>query len=93
MGRMIGRALLALGLGLAAGGCVDNVELCEEWAASMDCGGVDFGDLVTCDDYKGRHCSLYDYFDCLAENAVCDDDAGTVNTDLWRECEPLDPCG
>lgn len=93
MARWVCHTLLGLLLGLAAAGCVDNVELCEEWVASMDCGDVDFADLVACDDYQRRHCSLYDYFDCLSENAICDDSAGTVDTSLWSECEPLDPCG
>jgi hypothetical protein len=89
--RIAGAALMGLVLGLGAAGCVDNVTLCEEWVASMECGDTDFDDLVTCEDYQGRHCSLYDYFDCLTENAVCDGSA--VDTSMWSECEPLDSCG
>jgi hypothetical protein len=93
MGRIVAPLVLVVLLGWGAVGCVNNVELCEEWAASMDCGGVEFGDLVTCDDFRARHCYLYDYFDCLTENASCDDENGSVDTSLWDECEPLDSCG
>ncbi len=91
--RRIGLVGVVLLLGFATGACVDNVEVCQEWAQSMDCGGVDFGDLVSCEDYKRRHCYLYDYFDCLTDNTSCDESSGVVDTSLWRECEPLDPCG
>ena len=69
-----------------------NVDSCESWVASMECGTTDFSSLVGCEAYEDYDCDVSDYFNCLSENTTCDEDLGVPDVLGWSECIALAEC-
>jgi hypothetical protein len=88
------RFVLALSLLLLAGCGTDNVEVCEDWAATVSCGDFDASTAITCSVYERETCDLTEYFTCLTDNLQCDEstDPATANVDGWEDCWDLDDC-
>jgi hypothetical protein len=85
--------LVSVALCLAAPACTtgfDNVGACRAWLDEARCGAFDFAELVDCSDYEEVDCDISGWFDCLAENTVCE--AGTPDTSGWRQCASLATC-
>jgi hypothetical protein len=72
------------------GGTVDNVAACDELIESLECGGADFGQYVSCSSYASLSCSLVDYFECLSDNFACSD--GVFDPSGWTSCASLAMC-
>jgi hypothetical protein len=70
----------------------DNVQACEAWLASLDCGDINFEGLVDCSIYAEFDCDVADYFDCLVETGECDEDLGIYDSSGWVECTDLAQC-
>ena len=68
----------------------DNFVTCMEWLDSMECNGFDFGEFIDCNTFAEWPCDLTDYFDCLADETVCEGDFPDVSG--WANCEDLAIC-
>ena len=67
---------------------VDNVSACEQWLASLECGGESLGDqlgeALVCETFEEYACSLDGYFQCLEDNTRCDGEYPDVTG--WNAC-------
>lgn len=59
------------GAGGGGGGAADNVGACEDFLASIDCGGAGLGAAFDCSAYAGLSCDISDYFTCAADALSC----------------------
>jgi len=78
-----------------------NAQACEDWIESMDadfsnseCEGTDFSVLIQggCETYEDSKCDISEYFVCLEENTVCNEESGEINTEAWADCTTLATC-
>ncbi|MGH1343770.1 MAG: hypothetical protein ACRBN8_19595 [Nannocystales bacterium] len=67
------------------GGSSNNVQACEAFVDSLDC-GLPQGAL-DCSSYAGLNCDLTDYLDCLADNSTCTN--GMLDATGWVDCVSL----
>jgi len=67
------------------GGSTNNVQACEAFVDSLDCGLPD--GALDCSSYAGVTCDLTEYLDCLADNSACTN--GMLDPTGWVECVSL----
>ncbi len=70
----------------------DNVQACEDWLDSMNCGEFDFSKTADCVHFEENPCDLTDYFDCLFDNMVCDEKTGAPDMSGWSACMDYNSC-
>ncbi len=88
------RAICLFGQVLITGGCGywratgDTVVPCEDWTAAVSgqCGDFDFHGFVDCEGIEDLDTDTSDYFDCLTDALICDEENLTIDPDLWVEC-------
>jgi hypothetical protein len=88
---------LALVLAVVLGGCGDpdgeeNLAACQDFLAAVSCGDIGAPTLYGpdfCQPYEESSCDMTAYWDCLANNIVCDE---TVEPVLF-EIDPDGICG
>ena len=61
-----------------------NVESCESWIDSQNCGDYDFSGDIVCSSYEELECDISGYFDCLSDNTSCDGDMPDISG--WSAC-------
>ncbi len=69
-----------------------NVQACEEWVEAVSCGEYDFSTSVDCSVYEDSACDISDYFDCLTDNTICDEETGVPDMSGWGECTDYASC-
>ncbi len=86
------RKVLAILVFAAGCGGVDNVTACEDWLAAVSCGEYDFSTSVDCSVYGETECDIADYFTCLTDNTVCDEETGVPDMSGWGSCTSYASC-
>ena len=71
----------------------NNVRACEDWLDAVSCGEYDFHDTVDCSVYAETDCNIVDYFECLTDNTVCDEETGVPDMSGWGACTDYASCG
>lgn len=82
---------------LLLGACseFDNLAACRDFTNNLVCGDLDTSLAIDCLTYEPVvACDLTPYFECLADNAVCNEDVdpAELDTQLWGSCDNLLEC-
>ena len=72
------------------GGSTDNVSACNSLVDKLDCGGVDLGMFIPCDQYGNLTCDITDYFNCVEEAFECTD--GMFDASAITPCASMAAC-
>jgi len=73
--------LLSLGRGEAS-----NAVPCEDWVDSDPCGEFDFGEIIDCPLLYETNCDTSEYFDCLTDELICEEETSSVDLAGWSSC-------